>query len=116
LVGYLLREALGIGLRQQGCFLAAIEHRLTKPNHPWSNSQVERMNRTMKDATGNRFHWDNDDRLRTRLADFMAANSLTRRLKTLRGLTSYECICKIWTSETDRFMQNPIHQMPGLNT
>ena len=24
-----------------------IEHRLTKPNHPWTNGQVERMNRTI---------------------------------------------------------------------
>jgi transposase InsO family protein len=28
-----------------------IEHRLTKPNHPWTNGQVERMNRTLKKAT-----------------------------------------------------------------
>jgi hypothetical protein len=39
-----------------------------------------------------------------------------RRLKTLNGLTPYEYICKIWTSGTDRFIVNPIHQMPGLNT
>ena len=38
-----------------------------------------------------------------------------RRLKTLHGLTPYEYICKIWTSEPDRFILNPIHQMPGLN-
>jgi transposase InsO family protein len=24
-----------------------IEHRLTKPIHPWTNGQVERMNRTL---------------------------------------------------------------------
>ena len=28
-----------------------IEHRLTKPMHPWTNGQVERMNRTIKEAT-----------------------------------------------------------------
>jgi len=28
-----------------------IDHRLTKPNHPWTNGQVERMNRTLKAAT-----------------------------------------------------------------
>ena len=28
-----------------------IEHRLTKPRCPWTNGQVERMNRTLKDAT-----------------------------------------------------------------
>jgi hypothetical protein len=27
----------------------------------------------------------------------------------------YEYIAKIWTSEPDRFILNPIHQMPGLN-
>ena len=34
------------------CFQHGIEHRLTKPNHPWTNGQVERMNRTLKEATG----------------------------------------------------------------
>ncbi len=33
------------------CEANGIEHRLTKPNHPWTNGQVERMNRTIKDAT-----------------------------------------------------------------
>ena len=27
------------------CARNDIEHRLTKPNHPWTNGQVERMNR-----------------------------------------------------------------------
>ena len=31
-------------------------------------------------------------------------------------LVTFEYICKIWTSEPDRFILNPIHQMPGLNT
>jgi transposase InsO family protein len=29
------------------CQEHGIEHRLTKPNHPWINGQVERMNRTI---------------------------------------------------------------------
>src|SRR6516162_1370518 len=33
------------------CRAHGIEHRLTKPNHPWTNGQVERMNRTLKEAT-----------------------------------------------------------------
>ena len=37
-------------------------------------------------------------------------------VKTLNGLTPYEYICKIWTSEPERFIIDPIHQMPGLNT
>lgn len=45
-----------------------------------------------------------------------SAYNFARRLKTLGGLTPYEYICKIRTSEPDRFILNPIHQMPGLNT
>jgi transposase InsO family protein len=33
------------------CARAEIDHRLTKPFHPWTNGQVERINRTIKDAT-----------------------------------------------------------------
>jgi transposase InsO family protein len=36
---------------QEICRANGIEHRLTKPNHPWTNGQVERMNRTLKEAT-----------------------------------------------------------------
>ncbi len=46
----------------------------------------------------------------------MAAYNFACRLKTLSGLTSYDYICKIWTSEPDRFTVNPIYQIPGLNT
>jgi transposase InsO family protein len=92
-----------------------IEHRLTKPRHPWTNGQVERMNRTIKEATVKRFHYDSHDQLRQHLADFVAAYNFARRLKTLKGLTPYEHICKTWTSEPDRFILDPTHQMPGLN-
>jgi len=37
--------------------------------------------------------------------------------KTIKAeLAIFEYICKIWTLEPDRFILNPIHQMPGLNT
>ena len=98
------------------CTANGIEHRLTKPNHPWTNGQVERMNRTIKEATVKRYHYHSHDQLRVHLADFMAAYNFARRLKTLSGLTPYEYICKIWTSEPQRFILDPIHQMPGLNT
>jgi transposase InsO family protein len=97
------------------CWRHGIEHRLTKPRHPWTNGQVERMNRTIKDATVKRYHYDSQDQLRSHLGNFIAAYNFARRLKTLRGLTPYEFICKTWTSEPERFTIDPIHQMPGLN-
>lgn len=36
--------------------------------------------------------------------------------KTLSGLTPYEYICNVWTSGPDRFIVEPTHQIPGLNT
>jgi transposase-like protein len=101
---------------EYACARADIDHRLTKPRHPWTNGQVERMNRTIKEATVKRFYYDSHDQLRTHLADFVAAYNFARRLKTLRGLTPYEYICKCWTQQPDRFIIDPTHQMPGLNT
>ena len=89
------------------CAERNIGHRLTKPRHPWTNGQVERMNRTIKEATVKRFHYESHDELRGHLADVVAAYNFARRLKTLRGLTRYEAICKAWTEEPSRLRQNP---------
>lgn len=76
------------------------------------NGQVERMNRTLKDATVRRYYYDTHDQLRRHLADFLTAYNFARRLKTLRGFTPYEYICKIWTSEPQPFKLDPLHQIP----
>ena len=74
------------------------------------------MNRTIKDATVKRYHYDTHDQLRTHLRDFVKAYNFARRLKTLKGLTPYEFVCKAWTSQPQRLKLNPLEQMPGLNT
>jgi len=50
------------------------------------------------------------------LANFIDAYNFGHRLKTLKGLTPYEFICKQWTSKPERLRIDPIHLMPGLNT
>ncbi len=97
------------------CRENGIEHRLTKIKHPWTNGQVERMNRTIKEATVKRYHYDSHRQLQSHLSDFINAYNFGRRLKTLKGLTPYEFICKTWTKEPERFILDPTQQMPGLN-
>jgi transposase InsO family protein len=99
---------------EAACADLEIEHRLTKPRDPWTNGQVERMNRTIKDATVTRFYYETHDQLRKHLADFVAAYNYARRLKTLRGLTPYEAICKAWAENPSLFTADPHHQLPGL--
>ena len=86
-----------------------------RTDHVPDNGQVERMNRTIKDATVRRYHYDSNGQLVRHLDDFVAAYNFARRLKILNGLTPYEFICKRWTIEPKRFSLNPLQQMPGLN-
>src|SRR4029434_3728280 len=96
------------------CARNDIDHRLTKPKHPWTNGQVERMNRTIKEATVQRFYYESHKQLRGHLADFVAAYNFGRRLKTLKGLTPFEYICRCWTSQPERFRLNPLQLNLGL--
>ena len=105
----LIKEAMADGeiFRRTSFELACaqndIEHRLTKPRHPWTNGQVERMNRTLKDATVRRYYYDTHDQLREHLELSSTPTTIARRLKTLRGLTPYEYICKTWAEQPRRF-------------
>lgn len=58
------------------------------------------MNRTIKEATVKRYHYDSQDQLRRHIGDFVSAYNFARRLKTLGGLTPYEYIWSIWTKES----------------
>lgn len=98
------------------CLQNNIEHRLTKVNHPWTNGQVERMNRTIKEATVKKYHYQNHLQLRNHLYNFIDAYNFARRLKTLKGLTPYEYVIKIWQNSPEAFIVNPIHYNMGLNT
>jgi transposase InsO family protein len=98
------------------CWEHGVEHRLTKPNHPWTNGQVERMNRTLKEATVRRYHYETHRQLEEHLAAFLDAYNFAKRLKTLQGLTPYEAICKAWAEEPNRFKLDPVHLTSGLNS
>lgn len=80
------------------------------------------MNRTLKEATVKKYYYQTHEHLKTHMQTFLmalipafAGTGFAKRLKTLKGLTPYEYICKIWTKEPERFSINPLHHTVGLN-
>ena len=63
---------------EYACATNDVDHRLTKPKHPWTNGQVERMNCTIKDATVKRYFYESHDQLR-RTADFVERLQLRQK-------------------------------------
>lgn len=58
-----------IHIFERVCLENGIERRLTKPYHPWTNGQAERMVRTIKDATVKSFHYASIQKLRRHVSD-----------------------------------------------
>ncbi len=92
-----------------------IEHRLTQVGHPWTNGQVERMNRTLKEATVASFHYDTHAQLKRHLHSFLSAHNHARKLKALKWKTPVEKILETFDDKPDIFHSNPYHYSMGLN-
>ena len=91
------------------CKQEGIEHRLTKPYHPWTNGQVERMNRTIKEATVHKYFYSSLFQLNRHLNDWLNLYNFAQRLKTLKGKTPYEFILKTSKKQPERFKQKLNH-------
>lgn len=93
-----------------------IEHRKTKIKHPWTNGQVERMNRTLKEATVNTFHYSSHDELKQHLQAYLIAYNFAKRLKAIKGETPWQFVLNQWTTHPQYFILNPNHFLLALNT
>jgi transposase-like protein len=98
------------------CRQYGVEHRLTKPAHPWTNGPVERMNRTIKEATIQRFHYHTTQELNQPVQAFLLAYNHAKRLKALRGLTPHEFVCAQWQKNPAIFTRDPTHLTLGPYT
>ena len=98
------------------CREHGITHKLTKPYHPWTNGQAERMNRTVKDATVKAFHYPDLGALRAHVLAFVTAYNFAKHLRALRWRTPFQAVCDAWKADPSAFKIDPHHLIPGPHT
>ena len=91
----------------------AIEHHLTKVNHPWPHGQVERVNCTLKEATVKKSYYQTRQNLEEHLQTVLMAYNFAKKLQTLKGLAPYQLICAAWQKNLNRFTLNLFRHTPG---
>lgn len=95
------------------CAANGIQHKLTKPYHPWTNGQAERMNRTIKDATTKVFHYPDLKSLKPHVLAFVAAYNFAKHLKALKWKTPFEAVLQAWTKGLVKLQNRPRSPHPG---
>jgi transposase InsO family protein len=95
------------------CRVHGIEHGPTKPYHPWTNGQAERMVGTVKGAAVHTFHHGSVQELRRHVTDWLAAYNFARQHRWSRWRTPLEVIAAVRRRKPEIFLRSPVHLTPG---
>lgn len=97
------------------CLEKKIEHRLTQFRHPWTNGLVERMNRTIKEATVKIYFYETLEELKKHLFLWLMMYNFEKKLKSLQYNSPYDIMLKEFDENALNFNENPHHKKWGPN-
>ena len=89
------------------CQKRKIKHKMTKFRHPWTNGQVERLHRRLKDATIFKVHYPSYEALEEDLARWQDQYNLKTKLKSIKNLTPYEKVVEYSKEHPEVFSRQP---------
>jgi hypothetical protein len=97
-------------------FVVCTESIIASPNPgiPGPTDKLKRMNRTIKEATVHRFHYDSHAQLRAQLTSWLLT-TLPEDSNLSLALPRMNSSANPGKKIPDRFTLDPIHQIPGLN-
>ncbi len=85
------------------CFANNISHKTTQFRHPWTNGQVEIMNRQIKNNTTKKYKYDDYQQLSNHLNQYLLAYNFAKKLKSLNFKTPYQKMIEIYDRKRDNF-------------
>lgn len=95
------------------CNKNQIDHRLTQFRHPWTNGLVERMNRTIKEATTKIYFYETKDELANHLKLWLNYYNYEKTLKSLKHKTPYDKMLEEYKENPSGFLVNLDHEIRG---
>jgi len=99
----------------QTCARHGIKHSLTKFRHPWTNGQVEIMNKKIKAHTTKKYHYESVESLKKHLMAYLLAYNFQRPLKGLKYMSPYDKMIEIYEDKAELFRFDPTQKIVGLN-
>ncbi|MEX2455603.1 MAG: IS481 family transposase [Rhodospirillaceae bacterium] len=96
------------------CRKHGIAHDLIATSDPWTIARDGRQQRSRRDPRTPCYYRDHDH-LRQHFFAFFDSYNFTRRLKTLKGRTPYEFVCRFWEREPRHFRVAPHDHVPRLS-